>query len=209
MKVTQLQVGQLQTNCYILEDLQTHEALIIDPGDDASLITEIIQSEKLIPKAMIVTHGHFDHIMAAFELQLNFNLPFYLHSKDKFLLDRIQQTASHFLGESVVTIPPKEISLIDSSKKINYISSKFKIIHIPGHTPGSIALYSPSDGIVFSGDLIFSQGGFGRTDFSYSSLNNLKDSIKKIFSLPTFTTIYTGHGTATTVEEEKKLNPYS
>lgn len=242
--VISLLVGQLQSNCYLVsfhrDKSRLVPTIIIDPGDDTDLIIQTLQDKCLKPVAIIATHGHFDHIMAAYELQKVYNIPFYIHKKDKFLLERLLETASHFLGGKVVVLPPEEISYINN-KSITFLlsnkakltrievepkrgvltSSKIKIISVPGHTPGSIAIYFPrgsyrpstssglqddgSEGMVFVGDLIFAGGGYGRTDFSYSFSLDLQSSIQTILKLPANTIIYSGHGEPTSVEAEKRF----
>lgn len=224
MKIHTLPVGQLQTNCYLIE--KNNECLIIDPGDDADFISDSILEKKLKPVAMLATHGHFDHVMAGFILQKNFNIPFYIDEKDQFLLDRIQETAQHFLGQNVIAFSPEKISYLSvetgslkapvSTKISNF---NFQIIPTPGHTPGSVSFYfqnprhpkldsgshqEKSHNLLFSGDLIFANGGIGRTDFSYCSFSDLQNSIAKVFTLPEDTIIFTGHGEITNIKQEKK-----
>ncbi len=203
-----LRVGQLQSNCYLVsfDRLTPKEvpSIIIDPGDDADLIIQTLQENKLKPIAIIATHGHFDHVMAAFELQEAFNIPFYIHFKDRFLLERLSQTASHFLGRNVVAIPPTQIEAIHNIQ-LKYTNFKLRIIDTPGHTPGGISIYFPDEKTVFVGDLMFAGGGYGRTDFTYCSQEDLIKSINKIFKLPGQTKILSGHGEPTTVRAEKQF----
>jgi hydroxyacylglutathione hydrolase len=232
MNIIKIVVGQLQANCFLLADQKTKQTLIIDPGDDADLINQTITDNKLKPVVILATHGHFDHVVAAFELQENYQIPFYIHPKDQFLLDRLSQTASHFLGRKVVAIPPKKILHFDNDVETRLIASlpkqlQFKTIHTPGHTPGSVCFYFPStrhpersevkrnevegshqktneaSGSVFAGDLIFADGGYGRTDFSYCSFDDLKKSIAKIMKLPKETKIYSGHGEESEIGKER------
>lgn len=172
MTIKTLVVGQMATNCYIADDI------IIDPGDDAEYIISHLSSK---PRMIIATHGHFDHVMAAYALQLAYNLPFYIHEGDIFLLSRMQSSAKHFLKLPHVDPPPKPSPL-----------SHIHYIHTPGHTPGSISLQFGDTLIV--GDTMFADGAVGRTDHSYSDPLALSDSIQKIRSLPKGTRILPGHG---------------
>ena len=195
-------VGQLQANCYLIFDSEKKEACIVDPGDDADYITRVIADEKITPTQIIATHGHFDHIMAAAELQLAYNIPFLIHQKDEFLVKRMNETAEHFIG--VKAGPSPRISAnLEGGKKLSVGKTRIEIIETPGHTPGSISLYDKKAGFVFVGDLLFAGGGVGRTDFSYSSQNMLEHSIEKILQLPEETILYCGHGLETTVADER------
>jgi hydroxyacylglutathione hydrolase len=197
-----LSVGQLQTNCYLLSNPESNKGVIIDPGDDADYIQRLIQDEGFQPQQIIATHGHFDHLMAAYELQHAYNLPFIIHPKDKFLVKRMSQTAHHFLG--IIPGPPPRIdSYLKPNQKINLAGLSFQIIPTPGHTPGSVSLYHQKHKLLFVGDLLFAGGAVGRTDFSYSNPQDLNRSIKKILQLPGQTQVYPGHGLPTTIAKEK------
>lgn len=172
MNVETLVVGQMATNCYIVD------GIIIDPGDDADYIISHLKSK---PAMIVATHGHFDHIMAAYALQLTYNIPFYIHEDDMFLLSRMQSSAQHFLGLKEIDPPP-----VPSKMK------KVPFIHTPGHTPGSICL--EFNDILVVGDTMFADGGVGRTDFSYSDPHKLSASLKKIMAFPKGTRILPGHG---------------
>ncbi len=191
LQVISLTVGQLQTNCYLIVDKSSHDTLIVDPGDDADYITRIISDHQLKPVIIIATHGHFDHILAAAELKLAFNIPFYIHKEDIFLVSRMKTSADHFLG--VKTDDP---AVVDGflKDKVTLDESKLAVIHTSGHTPGSICLYSKEEKILFCGDLLFAQRAVGRTDFAYSSQKDLEKSLKRIFRLPGETEVYPGHG---------------
>lgn len=186
-------VGQLQTNCYLLIDKKTQETLIIDPGDDADYIERIIADFNAKSTLIIATHGHFDHIMAGFELQTAYNIPFLIHKKDEFLVKDLQSRAEHWL--KIESPPPPKIdSFLKEKETIKIGSSMLVVIETPGHTPGGICLYDKSEKVLFVGDLIFENGGIGRTDFSYSSEKDLRKSIDKILKFPQQTRVFPGHG---------------
>lgn len=174
----------MATNCYIVD------GVIIDPGDDAEYIMSHVTAK---PRMIVATHGHFDHIMAAYALQLAYNIPFYIHKDDIFLLSQMQSSARHFLGLPQVDPPPKPSEMKD-----------IPFIHTPGHTPGSICMKFGDSLLV--GDTIFADGAVGRTDFSYSDPEALEDSIKRILSYSPKTVIYPGHGEETAVQKEKKYH---
>lgn len=227
MKIEVLALGQLQTNCYLLSD--NGEGIIIDPADEAEFIAEKIQRLKFKPKAIIATHGHFDHILAAGELQIILsasdknsneaihqsltstakNLPFYIHQNDLFLLKRMNQSASHWLGYPINKPLPNNIKFIKENEEIKLGNFSIKVLETPGHTPGSISLLListdlnrfPPISTIFSGDTLC-KNGVGRYDFSYSSKEKLDQSLQKIFKLPGKTLVYPGHGGRTTLAEE-------
>lgn len=185
----------MQTNCYLVFDTGTKDCLIIDPGDDADYITRIILDLKLKPTKIIATHGHFDHILAATELKFAFNIPFYVHKNDLFLVSLMQKNARHFLGIEV-DIPPPVDATLKNNEQIEIGSNKLSVLETPGHTPGSICLYSEQENYLVTGDTLFTKDEVGRTDFSYSSYNKLQNSLKKIYKLPKKMVIYPGHGKA-------------
>lgn len=201
MKIRNIVVGRLQTNCYLVIAEETSEALIIDPGDDADYIIRIITDEKVTPKKILATHGHFDHITAATELQLAYNIPFLIHKKDEFLVRRLSETARYFTGAETGP-PPKINGYLKNEQIIRLSKTSFITIGSPGHTPGSLCLYNKKENVLIAGDLIFAGGGIGRSDFSYSSSKDLEASIAKILKLPKNTAVYSGHGPETSIANE-------
>jgi glyoxylase-like metal-dependent hydrolase (beta-lactamase superfamily II) len=202
MKILKFSLGQLQANCYFLIDGQN--CLVIDPADDASFILEELQRQQLNLVGMLATHGHFDHIGAVGEIQLSFNVPLYIFKEDQFLIDRLNETAKYFLGFDPHFIKPKNIQFIKNNFSMtNY---ELQIIKTPGHTPGGCCCYVEKENALFTGDTLFKEG-IGRTDLSYSSKDDLKKSLKKIFKLPKETIIYSGHGEETLIQDEINSNP--
>ena len=204
MKVIRLELGQLQTNCYIVICEETKEAIVIDPADEGGFIAEKILSLGLRPMMIVATHGHFDHVLGLLELKLAFNLPFAIHPDDEFLLKQARQSALHWLKRQVDPVPMNDTRLSEG-EEIKFGKEKLKVMHTPGHTPGSVSLYNEKDKILFSGDTIFAGGAVGRTDFKYSSNKDLRGSIKKLMLLPSETVIYAGHGEESTIGSEKEL----
>lgn len=201
MKIETLVLGQLETNCYLVYDEKTKEAIVIDPADEGNFIIQKILDLKLRPRLIIATHGHFDHLLGALELKLAFNLPFLMHQADLPILKRTQETSSYFLGIAVDPPPPVD-KFVKEGDKISFGKSELKVIETPGHTPGGICLYTL--GTLFSGDTLFADG-IGRTDLSYASHEQLIHSIKeKLFQLPEKTIVYPGHGISTTIQTEKE-----
>ncbi|MFC1653358.1 MBL fold metallo-hydrolase [Patescibacteria group bacterium] len=200
--VKRLPVGQLETNCFLAWDEETSKGVVIDPGDDADFIIQAILDERVSIEAIIATHGHFDHVLAVNELKMSFDAPFVMHSKDEFLLNRMRETTQHFAGFDPGPAP-KVDEYFDDVKKFGFGNVRLEIIPTPGHTPGSVALHSEEDSVLFVGDVLFAGGGVGRTDFSYCSSSELRKSINKLFQLPDQTITYNGHGREFYLADEK------
>jgi len=197
-----LTVGVMATNCYVLSDPKSHEGIIVDPGEDAEYIADTLMRLKILPTMIIATHGHFDHILAAFFLQHTFGIPCLIDPEDNFLVRRMQESATHFLGLGSVDPPPTVTPLPDA---VAVGGETIRIHKIPGHTPGSVCLeVEPSTLLV--GDTIFEGGNVGRTDHSYGSREDLVKSIGYILAFPDRTVLLAGHGKATTVGSEKRFH---
>ena len=199
LEVLRLPVGQMAANCYIVFDSESGQAIIIDPGDDGQHIMGTIVKHAVTPTSIVATHGHFDHIMAACELQISYNLPFLIHKKDEFLVKRMRETAEHFLGIKIVDPAPIISGGLSEGQALAVGSHKLFIIDTPGHTPGSVSFYSRDGRFVIVGDVLFEGGGVGRTDQSYANPKELRGSLQKILKLPPGTTIYSGHGQESTL----------
>lgn len=199
LKILRYEVGQLQANCYFV--IHENYCLIFDPGDSADFLLEEIQRKRLNVLALFASHGHFDHVMAAGEIQAALNIPFYIAKEDLFLLKRAGETARYFLGHEPHVVPPKETKdLREGGFKIDDL--RFRIIRTPGHTPGARCFYFKSEKALFTGDTLF-KNAIGRYDFSYSSKKDLTHSIKRLYQLPEETVVYPGHGEKTTIGVEK------
>jgi len=172
---------------------KTRAGLIIDPADEANFLSEKILREKIKPLAIVATHGHFDHLLAANELQLAFGIPFLIHQNDQKILSTLQKSASWHLRRKMSEEPPKKLSFLKEGEKICFGKEWLSVIELPGHTPGSIGLYNFSQKILFSGDTIF-KDGVGRADFAYSSPESLTQSLQKIREKFAGFRIFPGHG---------------
>lgn len=199
-----LVLGDLETNCYLVWDEGTKDCFIIDPAEDGVGISEEITAKGLIPKGILLTHGHFDHVLGALDLKLIYNLPIYCSEKDFFLLKRQDKTVAHFLKRNIPSPNIKKIDIdLDKTLEIKLGSEIFEVIKTPGHTPGSVCFYNKLNNLLFSGDTLFYQSR-GRTDLSYSSTEDIFISLKKITKLPEETLVFSGHGTETSIEQEAK-----
>ena len=183
MKYEVLILGQLETNCYLVWEEKTKKGIVIDPADDGVAISEEITARQIELMGIVMTHGHFDHCLAALDLKLMYQVPIFVSSEDKFLLERQNSTAKHFLKTKIET--PNIVTIDKDLSKIKEVwigKEKLEVIKTPGHTPGSVCLYSQKDKILFSGDTLFKQFR-GRTDFAYGSTKKIYDSLKRLMKL--------------------------
>lgn len=199
------EVGPLACNCYIAGDPVSKEAIVIDPGGDAEDLLAAIEEDGLTITAIVATHAHFDHVLAAEQLRAATGAPFYLHDSDKPVLQWLQESGRMFLG--VELPPPPEIdSVVDEGDELVAGAVRLTVIHTPGHSPGSIAL--AGDDALFAGDTLFA-GGIGRSDLPGGDPDALIASIKsKLLSLEEDLPVYPGHGLPTTIAREKIDNPF-
>ena len=196
--VVKLTLGALSTNCFLVYDKSGRQGIIVDPSDSGEFITKELTEKEIIPIAIVATHGHFDHILAGTHLALTLKIPFEMNKKDEFLLDKMQDSSFRFTGNAE-DVPPKIGRSLKNGDKIVLGQSSLEVLETPGHTPGSISLYSKEDNLCFSGDLVFSDGSIGRYDFSYSEKDKLLKSVDKILKLPARTKLFCGHGEDTSV----------
>ncbi|MCU1219355.1 MAG: beta-lactamase-like protein [Candidatus Angelobacter sp.] len=199
-------VGPLQCNCSIIGDEQTHEAMVIDPGDQIEGILEILRQEGLTLKQIVITHAHIDHVGGAMKLKAATGAPILMNQNDYALLKMLDMQAA-WIGMR----PPGEVEVDEAVSqgrvlKIGEISSN--VIHTPGHTEGSICLYFPEEQKLIAGDTLFA-GSIGRTDLPGGSMDKIMRSLHtQVLALPDETEVVPGHGPATTIGEERETNPF-
>jgi len=216
-------VGMLQCNCSIIGDPRTLEAIVVDPGDEVERILSLIGRYKLKVKAIVSTHAHIDHVGGLAKLYQYTGAPVMMHSED-LPLYRGMEVQAAFLGMR----PPELVEihqLLKEGDVLQWGNFLANIIHTPGHTPGSVALYLPAEAEkagnagktdkasltqpqLFSGDTLFA-GSIGRTDLWGGSLDHILASIHdKLLQLPDSTVVHPGHGASTTIGHERGTNPY-
>jgi glyoxylase-like metal-dependent hydrolase (beta-lactamase superfamily II) len=208
MKVDRLVLGEFETNCYIVRNNDSAtECLVIDTALDVRALPAFLDQHKLSPVAVILTHGHIDHIAGVEALRKKFpSILIYIHKLDSEMLGDAAGNLSLMAG-SLFTAG-KADRIIDEGDTIDKAGIRLRVIHTPGHTPGGICLYSEKDGIIFVGDTLFA-GSIGRTDFPNGDMKKLIEGIKhKLFVLPDDTVVYPGHGPETTIGREKTDNPF-
>ena len=205
MKIEQYCVGQVATNCYFIINNETKEMLIVDPGDSAQMLADRIRRENLDPKAVLLTHGHFDHAMAAEELAEMFGIKIYAHEAEKDTLKDPGKNVSLMIGlrdvyHADVFVKDEEI--------LELAGMELKVLHTPGHTAGGCCYYLEKEKALFSGDTLFCQS-VGRTDFPGGSMSGIVRSIKdKLMVLPDEVKVYPGHMDRTSIGAERAHNPY-
>jgi hydroxyacylglutathione hydrolase len=199
-------VGPLQCNCSVVGDEQTHEAMVIDPGDDIDKVLAILQQHKLTVKQIVITHAHIDHIGGAAKLKRLTGAPVLLNLNDQMLLKMLGVQAS-WLGMS----PPEETAIdasITTGDKLQTGGVVAEVLHTPGHTEGSICLYFAAEKRLIAGDTLFA-GSIGRTDLPGGSYKKIIESLKgPVLALPDETLVVPGHGPLTTIGEERDSNPF-
>jgi hydroxyacylglutathione hydrolase len=192
--------GSWKENCYIL--CYSSNAIIFDPGDCYQPIVDFLCSNNLTPVAILNTHAHFDHITSVYELQQKYNIPFYLHSNDKKLLNTANLYMKLFGGSNIIKIPKVDYYL-DEVSNLVFNGININILFTPGHTDGSICF--SYNNILFTGDTLL-KGKIGRVDLPGGNLDKLISSLKKISLLPKNTLIYPGHGEITLLKNELLFN---
>ena len=206
MRINRLVVGPVSTNCYIVINENTKEALIIDPGEGAKKIIEKIKEEGLSTKAILLTHGHFDHMMAVNELVQEFRVEVYIGEKEVELLkDPMQNCSGSMICQPYIVRADK---MLRDKDVLEIAGFTIEVLYTPGHTIGGVCYCFREDNVLFSGDTIF-QASVGRSDLPTGNGRQLEESIReKIFTLPDDMQIFPGHGDSTIVSYEKKYNPY-
>lgn len=206
LKIRNQVLGLIGTNCYLVFDDQTKEGVIIDPADNGALILNQCRELEVMPKAVLLTHGHFDHICAVPDLVRAFQLPVYAGKGEEELLRDPSKNLSSAYGDGVSL---KNVEFLDNGDTVSLLGREWQVIATPGHTGGSVCYYLKEDKVLFSGDTLFCES-YGRTDFPTGSERELISSVvDKLFVLPEDVNVYPGHESQTTIGHEKNYNPLS
>lgn len=206
LSLTTYTVGPLAENCYLLADDASKQAVLIDPGEEAPMLLDELAKNKLKLTAIWLTHAHFDHV-GAVEGVTSFNkVPVFLHPADKPLYEHAADAAARWgIPFQQPTAPTTDLS---ADQGLNFAGADVKCLFTPGHAPGHISFYVPSEGFVVAGDALF-QGSIGRTDLPGGDTDLLLKSIKsQLLTLPEDTVVYPGHMHKTTIGKEKRSNPF-
>ena len=215
IKIGGMVIGAVQTNCYFVYREGEKDCIVFDAPDTGKEIVRRIEGAGLHVRALILTHGHFDHIMGAQDLRTSASglaesrgeesVKIYAPSAEKEMLSDSSYNMTAMMG-TPMTVRPNE--WLEDGQELEIAGIKIKVIFTPGHTPGSASFYIEEAGFLISGDTLF-QESVGRTDFKGGSASTLSKSIEeKLFTLPDDTQVFPGHGASTTIGHEKKYNPF-
>ena len=207
INVRPIAVGAINTNCYVTYDEDTLCGVIIDPGDDAGRIKMLIEDLKIKPEAILLTHGHFDHILACGDLVNLYHIPIYIHEDEKDLIMDAYLNCSQSFSGSGYAIEPS--ILVKDGQSLDLTGTKINVIHTPGHTKGCCCYYFSDARLLFSGDTLFMES-VGRTDLPTGNSSKIISSInEKLFVLDDDVRVFPGHGPSTSIGYEKRNNPYA
>lgn len=206
-RIMEMQVGPVETNCYIIANEETGEAICFDPGDEGNKIADKLEENRLSLKAVLLTHGHFDHIFGIPKLMEKAGkVPVYAAKEEKNCLNNNDINLSGYGDPRVYTLDADEY--VENGQELTLIGKRIVCLLTPGHTAGGMCYYFPEEGILISGDTLF-RGTVGRTDLPTSDGYAIVSSIKKqLLVLPDETVVYPGHGPGSTIGEEKVINKY-
>jgi glyoxylase-like metal-dependent hydrolase (beta-lactamase superfamily II) len=206
LRMLQLPLGPLQTNCYILACTTTNRAAVIDPSWDGRAILARINKEDWTVSHILLTHTHFDHVGALAELKELTGAPIYVHAEATEMLKRAPAAAA--LWGFTLDAPPAPDHFLDGGQKLQVGELEVEVLFTPGHAPGHVCFYLPAHAALFAGDVLF-QGSIGRTDLPGGDYDLLMSTIKeKVMLLPDETVVLSGHGPATTIGYERRTNPF-
>ena len=205
MDVHTLIVGLLETNCYLVSDPETKQALIIDPGGETSEILPAVERLELGVRAIVLTHGHGDHSWSAAALREETGAPVLIHRLDAALLKEPELSGAALAGLDPASCVPDRFLEEGETLTLGDCAIALQVLHTPGHTPGSISLLGET--CVFVGDCLFASS-IGRTDLPGSSDREMFHSLRRLLSLDDALTVYPGHGPPTTIGMERQTNPF-
>ncbi len=204
MEIRGIVVGVFMENCYIVASPKTKEAIVIDPGDEPERVLELAKDMGVHVKLIANSHAHMDHILGVRGVQEETKAPFLLHGAEVPVLQQGVRQLS--LQGRLGDLPPQPTGFVAEGDTVGVAGLDLKVIHTPGHTPGSISYYV--NGLLFSGDTLF-RGSIGRTDSTPDSFQRIMDSIvRKLLALPDDTIVLPGHELETTIRQERATNPF-
>ena len=203
--IQNLILGQVGTNCLLITNSETGEMLIVDPADSASTISQAVTKLNGNPAAVLLTHGHFDHILAVDDLRDLYEIPVYAYEKEQDVLEDSLLNLSAAWDHAFTT---KADVYVKDNEKLTLAGFEITVFYTPGHTHGSCCYYLEEEKILVSGDTLFA-GSVGRMDFPTSSAADMNASIKRLLKLPEDVEVWPGHEQSTTIGHEKRYNPFA
>ena len=205
IEIKSMTLGMVATNCYLIINKETKEALLIDPADNALRISNVIEENGCTLKAILLTHGHFDHIMALNDLKKRYNVPVYAHEEEEDVLKQSSLNLSGSIGQIYTT---QADVYVKDGEHLKLAGLDVIVLYTPGHTKGGVCYYFPEEKVLMSGDTLF-HCSIGRTDFPTGSMSQLVRSVKEqLFVLPDDVQVYPGHDSVTSIGYEKQYNMY-
>lgn len=205
MKIERFVLGSLATNSYLIINEETKEVMIVDPATCPDYLISHVKSNDYVPKAILLTHGHFDHVMGIDGWVKAFHIPVYLHENEKEILADPRQNLSYMFGTQYTY---DDVRCLKDGEILEIAGFRFKVIHTPGHTKGGCCYYEEAEEVLISGDTLFAQS-VGRSDFPTGDGQTLVSSIKeRLFCLPDSVMVYPGHNDLTCIGDEKVYNPF-
>jgi hydroxyacylglutathione hydrolase len=208
MKIHCIALGAYQTNSYVVRaSEESADCIIVDAGMDAGELLAYLQAHHLQPQALLLTHGHVDHIAGVPLLCEAFpDMTLFVYGDEVQMLADPTRNLSAMTGQPIKIESP--LTALQENETVKQAGISLTVLHTPGHTPGGICLYCQDEGVVFAGDTLFAES-IGRTDFPGGSMSQLAESVKtQLFVLPDETRVFPGHGPETTVGHEKQFNPF-
>ncbi len=207
IKIHMLTLGLVQTNCYVVGDVENGEAIVIDPADNAPAILDVIRREGWTLRHILATHAHFDHVLAVGDLKAATGAPFSLHREDLPVLETVPQLMELFTGQTVSPVPAPDQFVVEGDT-ITVGAINLDVLFTPGHSPGHVSYVLADAAVVFSGDCLF-LGSVGRTDLPGADHATLMRSIfGKLLPLGDEFTVAAGHMQTTTIGRERVSNPF-
>ena len=202
MQIKQFVTGMFETNCYLVTGREAGACVLIDPADNAEQLIGYLDQKHLVPKAVLLTHGHYDHYLAVPGLQNRRpGLSVYCHP-----LDCPKELEEHDMGMVFPTVTAfANVKSLEEGQELNLAGITFRTLHTPGHTPGSVTFQA--ENVLFTGDTLFC-GSIGRTDFAGGNMKQMKASLRRLAAIPGDYLVYPGHEGLTKLDRERKTNPY-
>ena len=205
IEIKSMTLGMVATNCYLIINKENKEALLVDPADNALRISNVIEENGCTLKAILLTHGHFDHIMALNDLKKRYNVPVYAHEEEEDVLKQSSLNLSGSIGQIYTT---QADVYVKDGEHLKLAGLDVIVLYTPGHTTGGVCYYFPEEKVLMSGDTLF-HCSIGRTDFPTGSMSQLVRSVKEqLFVLPDDVQVYPGHDSVTSIGYEKQYNPF-